>query len=580
MKFHIFLLSLVLPLTAATAQTLTDSSLVVTQIVTGLDVPTAIAFLDTNDILVLEKDFGQVRRVIDGVLQADPVLDVAVDNSDERGLLGIALHPGFATNHFVYLCYTESSTGDDSTLFPDPLCICIYRYEWDGAVLTNAMPILSFPVESFVDYHNGGALTFGPDGKLYAVTGDHERFGQLQNQSFGGAPDNTSVIVRLNDDGSAPSDNPFFNVEGMTNVFAYGVRNSFGLVFDPVTGKLWDTENGEDDYDEINLVMPGFNSGWREIMGPDSRSPGSAGNLVQFSGSQYSDPEFSWLTTVAPTGISFLNSGALGEQYRNDLFVGDFDNGFLYHFDLNSGRNALVLAGGLSDKVADSSGERDNVVIGTGFSFGEGTESGISDLKVGPDGRLYVVSIGLGTIYAIYGTGGGGEMPEHNLAVVSVKPPKKITLSEKKPSQIKGVKISVQNLGNHTETIGSVDTLTNVVQFAIESLGGCPVPAMSLAPPKKGFPIVLAPKKKLKLVYNVTFDCANDPAKSGKKDPGHEDFRYTVSVNHAAIDGQADAEPENDDCPRGPSGSDKGCGGKDPVTKQLGADILTDVIQK
>jgi len=110
-------------------------------------------------------------------------------------------------------------------------------------------------------------------------------------------------------------------------------------------------------------------------------------------------------------------------------------------------------------------------------------------------------------------------------------------------------------------------------------LGGCAVPATSLVPPKSGFPVVLAPKKKLTLVYNVTFDCANDPLAT-TKDTDHSDFRYTVSVDHSAIDGNADNQPANDDCPRNPNGTDKGCGGKDPVTKQFGADILTDVVMK
>ena len=320
---------------ASNAQTVTHTSLTVTQIVSGLSLPTAIAFIGSNDFLVLEKNTGQVRRVIDGALQTSPVLDVAVDNTGERGLLGIALHPGFATNNFVYLCYTESSTGNDSTSV-DPLGIRVYRYEWTGSVLTNGTLIFEFPVEPGVANHNGGAIAFGPDGKLYAVTGDHERFGQLQNQPAGPAPDDTGVIVRLNDDGSAPSDNPFFAQGGnLAKYYAYGVRNSFGLTFDPVSGKLWDTENGPDHYDEVNLVEPGFNSGWREIMGPASRSSGSTNDLFVAPGSQYADPQFSWLTTVAPTGLTFLNSTALGAQYENDLFVGDFNLGNLYHFTVN-----------------------------------------------------------------------------------------------------------------------------------------------------------------------------------------------------------------------------------------------------
>ena len=106
------------------------------------------------------------------------------------------------------------------------------------------------------------------------MIGDLNRRGQLQNVPTGPGPDDTSVIIRLNDDGTIPSDNPFFSLGGnWAKYYAYGIRNSFGLAFDPVTQKLWMTENGPDTYDEVNLVDPGFNSGWVQMMGPDARSP-------------------------------------------------------------------------------------------------------------------------------------------------------------------------------------------------------------------------------------------------------------------------------------------------------------------
>jgi aldose sugar dehydrogenase len=549
----------------ANAQTLTDTSLTITQIVSGLNTPTAMAFIGSNDFLVLEKDLGRVRRVTNGTLQTSPVLDVPVDNTSERGLLGIALHPDFSSNHFVYLCYTESSTGSDSTN-GNPLGIRVYRYLWTGSVLTNGTLIFGFPVEPGVGFHNGGTIAFGPDDNLYAVTGDHNRSGQLQNRPAGPSPDDTGVIVRLNDAGGVPGNNPFFGVSGMTNVFAYGVRNSFGLTFDPVSGNLWDTENGESDYDEINLVPAGFNSGWREIMGPASRSAGSTNDLFVAPGSHYADPQFSWVSTVAPTALIFLNSTALGAQYENDLFVGDFNNGNLYHFVVNSMRDGLVLSGGLADKVADNGSERDDVVFGSGFS------GGISDLKVGPDGQLYVLEIGAGKVWAISAS------PLHDLAVVTVKAPKKVTLTTSVTNRTVKLTVSIQNRSTHSESIPDAATLSNLVQVTVQSLGACPDRVAVLQPPKK-LPLILAPNKKLKLTYLVAFDCANDPAPTTKAGP-HDDYRTTAHVDHAALDGNADTSPTNDDCPRAPSGNDKGCGGKNPVTKQLGADILTDVVQK
>jgi glucose/arabinose dehydrogenase len=374
------------------AQTVRDTSLKVEQLVSGLSTPTTMAFVGPNDILVLQKDDGRVRRVIDGVLQPGHVIDVHVDNASERGLLGIALHPQFPSVPLVYLYYTESSTGAD-TSGTTPSGNRVYAYTWNGASLTNPTLILHLPATPGPN-HDGGVITFGPDAKLYVVIGDLNRNGQLQNFPSG-APDDTSVILRLNEDGSIPPDNPFAAEGGnLAKYYAYGIRNSFGLAFDPVTDNLWLTENGPDSFDEINMVDPGFNSGWEQLMGPDSRDPQGTANLHVVPNSHYRDPRFSWLATVAPTALAFLNSTALGSQYEHDLFVGDINNGTLYRFQLNANRTGFVFQGaGLGDLVADTAAELDEVVFGTGFG-------GITDVKVGPDGFLYVVSIS-GSIYVI-----------------------------------------------------------------------------------------------------------------------------------------------------------------------------------
>ena len=378
------------------AQTLSDGGLVITPIVAGLSAPTQMAFLGANDILVLQKNDGRVRRVINGVLQPGEVLDLAVDSDSERGLLGIALHPSFSSNGFVYLYYTQSSSSVDTAgLAQDNRVV---RYTWDGSKLINPTPIIILPVTTGPN-HNGGIIAFGPDGKLYIVIGDLNRNGQLQNFPAGPAPDGTSVILRLNDDGSVPNDNPFFAQGGnLAKYYAYGIRNSFGMAFDPLTGKLWDTENGPNTYDEINQVSPGFNSGWEQIMGPDALDPQGVGDLFVVPGSHYADPKFSWFDTVGPTAIVFLNSLQLGPQYENDVFVGDINNGRIYRFKLNAARDGFALGSVLADLVADNDGETGAVIFGASFINANG---GISDLKVGPDGRLYVLSFGQGQIYAI-----------------------------------------------------------------------------------------------------------------------------------------------------------------------------------
>ena len=181
----------------------------------------------------------------------------------------------------------------------------------------------------------------------------------------------------------------------MAKYYAYGVRNSFGLAFDPLTAELWDTENGPDRYDEINLVLPGFNSGWERIMGPVGRDAEGTGDLVQFPGSHYADPKFSWFNPVGLTAIVFMRSPLLGAGYQNDVLVGDINNGNLYHFKVNSTRDGLDFTTmGLADRVADSSAELQEIILGIGFG-------GITDLKVGPDGLLYILSFGLGKVFVL-----------------------------------------------------------------------------------------------------------------------------------------------------------------------------------
>lgn len=379
------------PAVAWGAPVMSDPAVSVRLLVAGLSTPTTMAFIGPNDFLVLQKNDGKVRRVIGGVLQSGNVLDVNVDGLSERGLLGIAVHPNFLVTPHVYLYFTESSSGDGSD---NGLANRIYRYTWSGSALTTPGTLIADLPISPGPNHDGGVIAFGPDGKLYIVIGDLNRNGQLQNNATG-APDDSSVILRLNDDGTVPSDNPFVAQGGnLAKYFAYGIRNSFGMAFDPVTGKLWNTENGPNSYDEVNLVEAGFNSGWRKLMGPDSRNANSVADLFAVPGAHYADPEFSWLAPVGVTAIAFPNSQLFGADYQNSALVGDVNNGNLYRLPLNQSRDGFSLSGGLADLVADSVTERESVRVGKEFS-------GITDLKLGPDGKVYVVSIGDGAVYVI-----------------------------------------------------------------------------------------------------------------------------------------------------------------------------------
>src|SRR5690242_876585 len=407
-----------------------DPHLKVEVVAQGLEFPTTMAFLDKDDILVLEKDNGTVRKVVDGKVLSQPLLDVNVATAVERCMCGIAIPKSedqSNSNKFVFLYYTEAANKDGGPAIGNRL----YRYELDNDDNKLVSPKLFLDLPALPGpRHNGGAIIIGPkDNNIYIPIGDVDGHkSQSENIKNGLPPDGTGGILEIRQDGQPVTNLPLVDDEKNNNshnitssnmikyYYAYGIRNSFGLDFDPVTGKLWDTENGPGFGDEINLVYPGFNSGWRTIqgiwmresnnsMGAEAPSAsvlqqqsdrGSRGaGLVDFDGrGKYSPPEFTWNNTVGPTKIKFLNTGKLGEQYENDIFVGDVHKGNIYHFKLNSDRTQLVLSGPLADKVANTDKELQSIIFGTGFG-------GISDLEVGPDGYLYVVSLGQGKIFKI-----------------------------------------------------------------------------------------------------------------------------------------------------------------------------------
>ncbi len=395
---RVFVLTLALVALAPTllsAQTVSDPALLIEDVATGFDFAVQMEFIGPDDILVLKQRTGEVVRVQAGVVTGT-VLDVHVNFfGGHFGLMGSALHPQFGTNGWVYLYYSESSTGADSPVVTAVLGHRVYRYTWDGSSLGTPVLIADFPADPGA-FHNGGIMTFGPDDKLYIGRGDQQHLGVMQNVSTGSlTPDLTSVILRINDDGSTAPGNPFAGQAGIEDVFAYGIRNLYGLSFDPVSGDLWDSENGTEQYDEINRIEPGFNSGWLDLQGPDERDVQGVGHLYAFPGSAYSDPEFSWLNTVAVTALEFFASTNWGSQYENDLFVSEMNFGNMYRFDLDGARETLVMpTPELQDLVADTVEERDSVAFGAGFV-------GTPDLDTGPDGNLYVLSYVPGRIQRI-----------------------------------------------------------------------------------------------------------------------------------------------------------------------------------
>jgi glucose/arabinose dehydrogenase len=435
---------------------MTDPALGVEVAVDGLTEPTAIAFLGPDDFFVTEKSTGEVHRVTGGDA-GEPVLDLAVNFFDERGLLGIAVHPDFATNGFVYLYWTSSGEGegeggllgpdtDGEKALPD-LGNRVDRFTWDGTALTwdrNIVQMRSNTLETDTSgrvrgNHDAGPLVFGQDGKLYAVNGDQNLRGQLQNVADGAAPDDMSfagVVLRLNDDGTTPEDNPFFAAGAelggeagvnIQKIWAYGVRNSFGLAIHPETGALWQTENGDDSWDEVNVFPAGANSGWIQVMGPPERfdeykqiesdsedgldnadfpPTKLAGNgdeaqsrMFALDGSAYAPPVFSWRYPVAVTAIEIVTASVLGDASTNTAWLGTVLSDVLLRYPLAADGAGFDLPGGLEDRIDDNSakgdlGESADYVVGTGFGV-------VTDIALAPDDFLFVASISAGAVYRV-----------------------------------------------------------------------------------------------------------------------------------------------------------------------------------
>ena len=438
--------------------TMTDKELGVEVAASGLTEPTSIGFIGPDEYFVTEKSTGEVHRVQGGEI-GEPVIDLAVNFFDERGLLGLAVHPQFADNGYVYLYWTASGEGegeegmlgpdtDDEFTLPD-LGNRVDRFTWDGEGLTwdmNIVQMRSNTLDSDTSgrirgNHDAGPLVFGRDVTLFIVNGDQNLRGELQNiEGQGGldAANWTGVVLRVNDDGAIPDDNPFVAAaagmdgeaaENLARIWAYGVRNSFGLAIHPETGDLWETENGDDSWDEVNIFPAGANSGWWQVMGPSSRfeeyrqietesddgtdnpdvppdqlaanADEALSRLVEYEGSTFVEPVFAWRYPPAVTSIGFVTDDALGESSTNTAWLGTVLTDTLLRYPLADDGSGFDFGDdeGLSDLVDDNDqkgdlGESADYVVGTGF----GT---VTHIVRSPDELLYVASISNGEVYRI-----------------------------------------------------------------------------------------------------------------------------------------------------------------------------------
>ncbi len=311
----------------------------------GLDRPIAFTFTPSGRIFYVEQFTGQVR-VFNPATGTDKLFFTVsrVAGSDERGLLGVALHPSYPAKPYVYVYATRHSAGH--------LRNQILRIT-DTPSGGRNMTVLFGTRASSLPYHNGGRILFGPDGMLYAMVGDAHDSSNAQDLT-----DDRGKVLRMTPSGRVPADNPIAG----SRIFSYGNRNSFGFAFDPETGSLWETENGPECNDEINVFTAGSNYAWGPSEScPDTNADGPSPQL----------PVYTYGSTIGITGGAFCESCGLDPASEGAFFFGDVNNGRLYRASLNVAR----------DDVAGSP----DVVLSPGA---------VLSTEVGPDGSLYFSTFG------------------------------------------------------------------------------------------------------------------------------------------------------------------------------------------
>lgn len=318
--------------------------LMLESVLPNLNFPVGMSLAPDGRIFFNERLTGAIRIINpQWQLVNTPFCQISVATSGEQGLLGLTLDPNFAQNRFVYVYYTEAGAARNR----------VVRYTDSSSQCTNPTPILdTLPVSG---NHNGGIIQFGPDGKLYVIIGDAAN--QANSQTL------TSLagkILRVNPDGTAPSDNPFISNSNANAklVYALGIRNSYGFTFHGHTGHLWESENGPSDNDEINRVVGGGNYGWPTVRG-------IAGNP------SFLDPILAFTPTTAPTGIISIpeNSAVYPATFRNNLLFTEFNTGRI---------RRIVLSGADLSQLGSSS---------VAYNGGNG---GLLSLMLGADGFVYV----------------------------------------------------------------------------------------------------------------------------------------------------------------------------------------------
>ena len=313
----------------------------------SLDFPAAFTFAPDGRVFYGERSSGGVRIIAaDGNSESSFFTVPNVVSNGEQGLLGIALHPDYPATPHVFVYATRDVGGVETNQ--------ILRIT-DNAGTGEGMLEIWTSATASGQYHDGGHIAFGPDGKLWEVGVEAHDSANAQKLS-----NDAGKVLRMNPDGTAPGNNPF----GSKLIWSYGLRNSYGFDFDPRTGRLWETENGPGCNDEINRIRKGRNFGWgpNQTCGHPPRSPLNTNR----DGRKPAQPEVWWTPTVAPTGAAFCGGCGLGSGTQGRLFVGQWNTSRIVKVRLDVDRRHIV-----------------------GQSTFYQHDDGIASVEVAPDGRIF-----------------------------------------------------------------------------------------------------------------------------------------------------------------------------------------------
>jgi len=330
----------------------------ITTVADGLVQPWSMAWLPNGDMLVTEKP-GRLRIIRDGRLLADAVTGIPeVFYEGQGGLFDVTPHPDFANNQMLYLSFSRAN-GDNSTT-------AVVRGRLVNDRLTNVEEI--FAADANGASHYGGRLAFDNDGYLYLTLGDRQAppSGDLENHPAQDTSNHHGVIVRLNDDGTVPADNPYVGQAGIKpEIFSYGHRSQQGLAFHPETGDLWETEHGPQGGDELNIITAGNNYGWPVIGRGVNYGPGTPihQSIIQIGMEQ---AEYFWVPSIATSGL-MVYTGDKFPAWHGDIFVGGLGGAQLAHVMLDDDYKSVV--------------REETLAYGLGR---------IRDVRQGPDGYIYL----------------------------------------------------------------------------------------------------------------------------------------------------------------------------------------------